>query len=380
MTNIARTEAPADTPAPTVPSGASPRLPATPSLTTRTGTTNDTGSTTNRAKNGTTAQRPASDAASKPATTPASTPQPAVHSMTGYAHRSAETPLGRLDLEIRAVNSRFTDLHFRLGDDCRPLEPRLRAAITSRVRRGKVECRMSLHPLGSEGDARIDTARLAQLVGLVRQVQEVVPGARPPAVSEYLRWLQNPEASPTGASAGPQPPDDETLWQYAAPLVDDCLADFQASRAREGAQLAALLREQAARMAELASRLRPHLPALHAAAETRLFERLNRAVDRLSLNIPPEETLARVRQEISLLSLKDDITEELDRLDTHLEAMDKALAAGGPVGKRLDFLSQELNREANTIASKSIALSITDTALALKLHIEQVREQVQNLE
>lgn len=380
MTNIARTEAPADTPAPTVPSGASPRLPATPSLTTRTGTTNDTGSTTNRAKNGTTAQRPASDTAGKPATTPASTPQPAVHSMTGYAHRSAETPLGRLDLEIRAVNSRFTDLHFRLGDDCRPLEPRLRAAITARVKRGKVECRMSLHPLGSEGDGRIDTARLAQLVELVRQVQEVVPGARPPAVSEYLRWLQNPEAGPMGASAGAQPPDDDTLWQHAAPLVDDCLADFQASRAREGAQLATLLREQAARMAELAGRLRPHLPTLHAAAENRLFERLNRAVDRLSLNIPPEETLARVRQEISLLSLKDDITEELDRLDTHLEAMDQALAAGGPVGKRLDFLSQELNREANTIASKSIALSITDTALALKLHIEQVREQVQNLE
>ena len=317
-----------------------------------------------------------------PADTPAPTaaPQPAVHSMTGYAHRSAETPLGRLDLEIRAVNSRFTDLHFRLGDDCRPLEPRLRAAITSRVRRGKVECRMSLHPLGSEGDGRIDTARLAQLVELVRQVQEVVPGARPPAVSEYLRWLQNPEAGPMGASAGAQPPDDDTLWQHAAPLVDDCLADFQASRAREGAQLATLLREQAARMAELAGRLRPHLPTLHAAAENRLFERLNRAVDRLSLNIPPEETLARVRQEISLLSLKDDITEELDRLDTHLEAMDQALAAGGPVGKRLDFLSQELNREANTIASKSIALSITDTALALKLHIEQVREQVQNLE
>ena len=317
-----------------------------------------------------------------PADTPAPTaaPQPAVHSMTGYAHRSAETPLGRLDLEIRAVNSRFTDLHFRLGDDCRPLEPRLRAAITARVKRGKVECRMSLHPLGSEGDGRIDTARLAQLVELVRQVQEVVPGARPPAVSEYLRWLQNPEAGPMGASAGAQPPDDDTLWQHAAPLVDDCLADFQASRAREGAQLATLLREQAARMAELAGRLRPHLPTLHAAAENRLFERLNRAVDRLSLNIPPEETLARVRQEISLLSLKDDITEELDRLDTHLEAMDQALAAGGPVGKRLDFLSQELNREANTIASKSIALSITDTALALKLHIEQVREQVQNLE
>jgi len=122
-----------------------------------------------------------------------------VNSMTGYAHQSADTPLGRLDIEIRAVNSRFTDLHFRLGDDCRPLEPRLRAAITSRVRRGKVECRMSLHPLGSEGDGRIDTARLAQLVELVRQVQEVVPGARPPAVSEYLRWLQNPQAGPLGA-------------------------------------------------------------------------------------------------------------------------------------------------------------------------------------
>jgi len=104
------------------------------------------------------------------------------------------------------------------------------------------------------------------------------------------------------------------------------------------------------------------------------------AVQDLPVSIPADETLARVRQEISLLSLKDDITEELDRLDTHLQAIDEALAAGSPVGKRLDFLMQELNREANTIASKSIALSITDTALALKLLIEQLREQVQNLE
>lgn len=300
--------------------------------------------------------------------------------MTGYAHQSAETPLGRLDVEIRAVNNRFTDLHFRLGDDCRPLEPRLREVITARIRRGKIECRMSLYNSSGDNDSQIDTRRLAELAALARQVQEIVPGARPPTVSEYLRWLQNPEHAPTPSAGTSHAPDPDTLWQQAEPLVAACLDSFQASRAREGTRLAAILLGQVRQMRELAARLRPHLPELHAAAETRLLGRLQKAVDALSLNIPREETLARVRQEISLLSLKDDITEELDRLETHLQAVEEALATGGPVGKRLDFLTQELNREANTIASKSIALSITDTALALKLHIEQVREQVQNLE
>ena len=141
-----------------------------------------------------------------------------------------------------------------------------------------------------------------------------------------------------------------------------------------------MLQGLAAEMQALGRQLRGRLPELAAAAESRLLGRLSAALQDLPTPIPADETLARVRQEISLLSLRDDITEELDRLETHLQAVTETLAGGGPVGKRLDFLSQELNREANTIASKSMALDITDTALALKLLIEQQREQVQNLE
>ena len=310
---------------------------------------------------------------------PAATPG-TVNSMTGYAHQSADTPLGRLDIEIRAVNSRFTDLHFRLADECRLLEPRLRSAITAAVRRGKVECRMSLQRPRPDSTDALNLERLAHYVELSRQVRLVDDSAQPPSVADYLRWLQTPEHAPSTGDAASQTLDADTLWQHAEPLVQRCLQAFQASRAQEGAQLARILQEQGSRMRALAGQLRPHLPELHAAAEARLLERLQKAVQDLPVSIPADETLARVRQEISLLSLKDDITEELDRLDTHLQAIDDALAAGSPVGKRLDFLMQELNREANTIASKSIALSITDTALALKLLIEQLREQVQNLE
>ena len=310
---------------------------------------------------------------------PAATPG-TVNSMTGYAHQSADTPLGRLDIEIRAVNSRFTDLHFRLADECRLLEPRLRSAITATVRRGKVECRMSLQRPRPDSTDALNLERLAHYVELSRQIRLVDDSAQPPSVADYLRWMQTPEHASTAGDAASQTLDADTLWQHAEPLVQRCLQAFQASRAQEGAQLARILREQGSRMRALAGQLRPHLPELHAAAEARLLERLQKAVQDLPVSIPADETLARVRQEISLLSLKDDITEELDRLDTHLQAIDDALAAGSPVGKRLDFQMQELNREANTIASKSIALSITDTALALKLLIEQLREQVQNLE
>ena len=239
---------------------------------------------------------------------------------------------------------------------------------------------MSLQRPRPDSSDALNLERLAHYVELSRQIRLVDDSAQPPSVADYLRWLQTPEHASTAGDAASQTLDADTLWQHAEPLVQRCLQAFQASRAQEGAQLARILQEQGSRMRALAGQLRPHLPELHAAAEARLLERLQKAVQDLPVSIPADETLARVRQEISLLSLKDDITEELDRLDTHLQAIDEALAAGSPVGKRLDFLMQELNREANTIASKSIALSITDTALALKLLIEQLREQVQNLE
>lgn len=310
-----------------------------------------------------------------------STPAALVCSMTGYAHLSEDTPIGRIAIEIRAVNSRFTDLHFRLADEFRPLEPQLRAAINRVVRRGKLECRMTLQKARGDGGTAIDAERLATLVALARQIQALAPEAAAPTVADYLRWLHNPDSVPgNGEAAASQPADAGALWALVEPLAGRCLAAFQASRQAEGTRLAAVLQGLAAEMQALGRQLRGRLPELAAAAESRLLGRLSAALQDLPTPIPADETLARVRQEISLLSLRDDITEELDRLETHLQAVTETLAGGGPVGKRLDFLSQELNREANTIASKSMALDITDTALALKLLIEQQREQVQNLE
>lgn len=304
----------------------------------------------------------------------------AVSSMTGYAHLSADCTLGRITIEIRAVNSRFTDLHFRLADEFRVLEPQLRAAIGRMVRRGKVECRINLQKVHSDAGLSVDTDRLAILVALARQIRSLAPDAPPPTVADYLRWLHNPEHAPGSGESSAAHPDAAALWQQVEPMVEQCLSAFQQTRLREGEKLAQVLLGLTAEMRRLAQQLRVRLPDLAAAAENRLLTRLQAALEQLPSPIPADETLARVRQEVSLLSLRDDITEELDRLETHLQAVEETLAKGGPVGKRLDFLSQELNREANTIASKSVAIDTTDTALSLKLLIEQQREQVQNLE
>lgn len=303
-----------------------------------------------------------------------------IRSMTGYVHQCAQIPLGRLEIEIRAVNSRFSDLHFRLTEECRPLEPRLRKAITACVKRGKVECRLSLQRLHSATPPPLDNNRLAGLLTLVQQIQTQVPDAAPPSIADYLRWLQSSESAEIMDDPHRSPPDPDMLWQHVEPLLKNCLIAFQETRTREGQQLGQVIRQQSHQMRLLAEQLHLRLPELHAAAEAKLRERLHNAIQGLPVQIPVEETSARIRQEISLLSLKDDITEELDRLSVHLQAIEDILTNGGAVGKQLDFLMQELNREANTIASKSMAIFITDTALALKLHIEQLREQVQNLE
>ncbi|MDO4904473.1 MAG: YicC/YloC family endoribonuclease [Lautropia sp.] len=309
-----------------------------------------------------------------------SPPAAAVCSMTGYAHHSEDLPMGRISLEIRAVNSRFTDMYFRLADEFRPLEPQLRAVIGRVVKRGKLECRMNLQRRRPDGGLSVDRERLELLIRLSDQIRAITPEAKPPSVADYLRWLQNPEHAPGAdfSAAEPLPPTE--LWTLLSPLVERCLADFQQSRRREGASLSQTLNGLVEEMQAQGRQLRARLPELQAAAETRLLARLESALSQLPAPIPTEETLARVRQEVGLLSLRDDITEELDRLDTHLQAVREALTTGGPVGKRVDFLAQELNRESNTIASKSMAIEITDTAIALKLLIEQLREQVQNLE
>ena len=290
-----------------------------------------------------------------------------IHSMTGYA--AANRDLGRavLSFEIKSVNSRYLDIGFRLGEDLRHLEMALRERIAERLGRGKIEVRGYLQAQpGNGGDARRrvpDPDRLAELARLEEQVRAALPQASPLSVAEVLRWpgvLAEDELTA------------EELQVAAAEVFGLLLDEFMASRRREGAKLAEVLRERARRMRERVAAAEPLVPAALAAYGERLATRLREAVASLD-----EE---RIRQEIGVFAAKIDVAEEIARLKTHLDELDRVLSKGGAVGKRLDFLMQELNREANTLSSKSVSVEVTAIALELKLLIEQMREQVQNLE
>jgi uncharacterized protein YicC (UPF0701 family) len=334
-------------------------------------------------------QKGASDFAAAVAARPA---PKTVRSMTGYAHRSEDTPIGRATVELRSVNSRFTDLQFRLGDELRTLEPMLREQITAVVSRGKIECRMQLRSRDADaGGIRLDEALIADLARADARIRELAPGAAPMTVADYLRWQTatagagTTAAGRTGDGAG----EGETggrdleagrLWQVLQPMVSQVLVEFVASREREGARLGATIVTHVEAMKVVVAALQPLVPELLAGAEARLVARLQEAMPQAASGIAPEETFARIRQEVALLGLRGDVTEEFNRLGIHFAEVLRALEQGGAVGKRLDFLTQELNREANTLASKASGVAVTDGAVALKLLIEQMREQVQNLE
>ena len=310
--------------------------------------------------------------------------------MTGYAHRSEDTALGRATIELRSVNSRFTDLQFRLNDDLRSIEPALRDRITKVVSRGKIECRMQLRSREPEdGGIRINEALVASLAQANARVRVLAPDAAPMTVADYLRWQASTggtaaPGAPTGAADAGSVDDAELsgarLWAPLQSMVDAALAEFVASREREGAQLAGTIVRQIHEMMGVLQRLEPMIPELLANAEARLTARLQEAMPQASNGISAEETFGRIRQEVTLLGLRGDVTEEFDRLTIHFAEVLRALDQGGALGKRLDFLTQELNREANTLASKASGVAVTDGAVALKLLIEQMREQVQNME
>lgn len=310
-----------------------------------------------------------------------------VHSMTGYAIGQADVGDGAVVFELRTVNSRFADFHFRLSDELRGFEPPLRDALTRAIVRGKVECRMQWRSQAARpAGFQVDTALVASLLDAQRRILALDPGAAPLTVADILRWHQAGGASPGASADAPaatavdhvDPVD--ALWAQAAPLVSRTIADCLAARAREGARLVATILRQTEEMRAIVAQLRPQLPQLLDVARERLTTRLSEALPGDATAVPAEETFARVRQEIALLSLRGDVAEELARLEIHLAEVDRMLTAGGAVGKRLDFLSQELNREANTLASKASGIEITDAAVSLKLLIEQMREQAQNIE
>jgi uncharacterized protein (TIGR00255 family) len=291
-----------------------------------------------------------------------------IQSMTGYAAVSAESPKGRLSLELRSVNSRFLDLQFRVAEELRTFEPVLREMIASRISRGKVDCRLFLNDAGVSSTARkLNPAALAQLQSLSGQAKKAFPEAEALRVADILRWpgvVNEPLA------------DEEKLRAALAALCARGLDELAATRAREGEKLAAVISARIAEMRRRVQEVAPLVPQSIAAYQAKIEDRLREALG--SLSFPGNDE--RVRAEIALFAAKVDVDEELERLGAHFSEVERTLKKGGAVGKRLDFIAQELNREANTLASKAASAQVADCALELKLLTEQVREQVQNIE
>ena len=287
-----------------------------------------------------------------------------VQSMTGFAVQTRDLGSVSLHLELRSVNSRYLDLGFRIVDDLRAAEPAIRERISARLGRGKVECRLNLQAgHAAPRSMALNAALLDQLADAQAALRARFADAAPLSVNELLRW--------PGMLADDSLGFDEMLPAIVA-LAEAALDDLVATRRREGEKLADMIRERVARMRELVAVANPRMPAVVAEYQERLTAKLRDAVASLDED--------RIRQEVALYAQRIDVAEELSRLTTHLDEVERILKAGGAAGKRLDFLMQELNREANTLASKSPATDITGIAMEMKVLIEQMREQVQNME
>lgn len=292
-----------------------------------------------------------------------------VQSMTGFASAVRDSAAGQLSVELRSVNSRFLDLSFRMPDELRGAEWPLRELITARLLRGKLDCRVGLRS-AITAEARIDEQALARITALAEQLRGRFPQAAEPTLGELLRFP---------GLLGNAAPDIDLVAETLV-CARAALDSFVDNRVREGERLIEVIRDRAQRIGEIVDGLADHAPQLLAAQEARLVERLRAAVAALDAPIPLEETMARIRQEVALHGMRIDIAEEIDRLRSHLRALGDICAGPGPVGKKLDFLLQEFNREANTLASKGAMPEVGKVAVELKLLIEQIREQVQNLE
>ena len=290
-----------------------------------------------------------------------------IHSMTGYARAEAQLSTGILVAELRSVNHRYLEVALRLPEELRVLEPELRARLQQELRRGKVDCTFTYRVVAQTGRAlELDAAHVERLSSLLRELTALAPrtGAQLQlGVVDLLRFpgvLREAAAEP------------EALLEAARELFGKALTDLKAMRASEGGRLQALVAERCKQLVEQVAQVRSRLPEVHAAIRTRYAERLAE----LTANINTE----RLEQEIALILQRMDVAEELDRLDGHITETQKILGGSEAAGRRLDFLMQEFNREANTLSSKSQDLATTRIAVDMKVLIEQMREQVQNIE
>jgi len=295
--------------------------------------------------------------------------------MTGYAVATSEGAAGTLTIEIKSVNSRFLDLQFRINDELRALEPDLRAAIMAAITRGKVEARLSFGRKVAGGSQVLNAALLADLARLQSEVGKHFADAATMSVAELLRWPGVIEEAHVGQ---------ESLQADVAALTATTVAAFVDSRRREGAALEAMLVARIDAMDAIVKRISPLIPQVIAQFQQKAIERMQDALGLAGHGTPAtltrQEVLERIRQEVTLYGIRIDVSEELSRLSAHLNETRHILKKGGQVGKRLDFMMQELNREANTLGAKAAVKELADASMELKLLIEQMREQVQNLE
>ncbi|MDG2107591.1 MAG: YicC family protein [Woeseiaceae bacterium] len=287
-----------------------------------------------------------------------------LHSMTGFARESVETTLGTLTWEIRAVNHRYLDVQFKLPEDLRPKEQDFRQQVSAILERGKVECGLYFRrAMDQQTEMQIDTA-LVELLGIrIAELSVTLPATAAVNPIEILRWpgvMKSPEI------------DAEPLFEYAGTLLDTALQSIAGMRLSEGSRIAEMLKSRVTEIEVIATSIRKRMPEVLTASRVKQQERLNK------LNI--EADPARLEIELALVAQKIDIDEELDRLESHIVEIRDALMNEKTVGRRLDFLMQELNREANTLGSKSADTETTKAAVDLKVLIEQMREQIQNVE
>lgn len=303
-----------------------------------------------------------------------------VYSMTGYASAqqsssgvtmdgdAKNTPVSRLGLEIRSVNSRFLDLAFRLPEELRAIEPALRERLSARLKRGKVELRAAIEHSTSTLIADPSARTLQRLNTIQDSVKSWLPQAAGLSVADVIRICAN-ESHPT-----------KDWQQDILQLTDQALDALMSAREREGAKLAAMLQDRIAQLRALATQAGPLVPQLVAQQRQRFIDRWTEAMGLTDGTTNPDMAQDRALTEATAFAIRIDVAEELTRLTSHLDELERLIHKGGDIGKRLDFLIQELHREANTMGSKSAALELTHISVNMKVLIEQMREQVQNIE
>ena len=284
-------------------------------------------------------------------------------SMTGFARASVTTGAVTVTVECRSVNNRYLDVHFRMPDNLRSVESALRNKANEYCSRGKLEFVIRTMDTDCDAPTAINTARLSALQGALGHIENAFPTAAKP---DQLALLLAPGVLVE------QETDPETLRATALAAASDCLAGLRENRQQEGEKLAEMIRQRVEVMRGHLQDLHKQLPALQTALRQKLLDRLN--------TVDIEADPVRLEEEIVYILQRADVEEEMDRLEAHLDAIETALAAKSPCGRRLDFLMQELNREANTLGSKSTALSTTNVSVEFKVLIEQMREQIQNIE